>query len=544
MSLRKTSTKQTFLQGALVLAVANVVVKIIGAIFRIPLTNLIGKTGMGYFNSAYLIYSFLYVLATAGIPVAISRIVASKCAVGKYREAKKTFRVALTLLFVMGLFFSLLMGFGARVFCDRILGNSGAYWSVVILSPAVFAVAIMAAFRGYYQGLQNMIPTAVSQIIEAAGKLLIGYGMAAYVLSLGASLQVAAGAAISGVTLGTLLGLLYTVFVNGWYRGGITKQMLQQDAGRAKSWKSTLKEVVMVAVPITIGSAVMSFTSAIDGIISLNRLQSAGFSEIQANDLFGIYTSYSQTLFNFPIAVLGALDICVIPVVAAAFSLRDQRKVDRSIASAFRICTLVSIPCSLGLLAMARPVLNLLYASTADADLQVAAKLLQMLGVAVFLVSAVTLTTAVLQALGRMMTPIKTMAIGGVVKIICSFFLVGTPQVNIYGAPIGTILCYGLILTLNMIAIIKTTKFRMPFLSILGKPFFASLLCIAAALGTYTLLYTHIYEKLATLCALAAAVLVYALVLLLTKAIEKDDILMLPNGTKIAKVLEKRGWIR
>ena len=126
MSLRKTSTKQTFLQGALVLAVANVVVKIIGAIFRIPLTNLIGKTGMGYFNSAYLIYSFLYVLATAGIPVAISRIVASKCAVGKYREAKKTFRVALTLLFVMGLFFSLLMGFGARVFCDRILGNSGA----------------------------------------------------------------------------------------------------------------------------------------------------------------------------------------------------------------------------------------------------------------------------------------------------------------------------------------------------------------------------------------------------------------------------------
>lgn len=530
----------SFIEGALILMVANVVVKIIGAFYKIPLTNLIGASGMGYMNDAYDFYTFLLVISTAGLPVAVSRMVSTAYALGNHSDVKKIFRITLAAFAAIGFIGMAIMLFGAKAFA-RGINNDNSWYSIMAIAPAVFFVTVSSTYRGYFQGLSNMVPTAISQVIEALCKLFIGLVLAAYMLNLNQPVYIASAGAILGVTLGTLLSALYLMasFSLSKRTMGITR--IEGVQRRSTSARGILKELISIAVPVTIGASVLSLTNLIDLFIVKNRLGSIGFTQEQANFLSGAY-SMSRTLFNLPTSMIVPLGVSVIPVIASAYALKNAPRIRANISTAIGVSSLFAIPAGIGISVLAEPILNLLYYNRPD-DVKVAAPLLVPLGIAVIFVSLVSVTNAILQAVSRERLPVFSMAIGGIVKLSLNYTLIGIKDINIYGAPIGTICCYGTITMLNLYFIFKYTRTRLDFMQIFIKPLISGLAMAACTALSYNVFLPKTGAKFATLIAICIAVVVYLAVLICLKGLRKRDILLLPKGDKIAASLEKRNLL-
>ncbi len=529
--------KQTFLQGAIILILANATVKIIGAIFKIPLTYLIGPSGMGIYGSAYEIWKWLFIIATAGFPVAVSKMVSESTAIDNREEAHKIFRVAFCLLIVVGLAGTAILFFGAEIFVN-LIGNSRARLAVVAMSPSLFFVAIMSAYRGYFQGLQNMIPTAVSEVIEVMGKLVIGFLLAYLWLNKG--VEYAAAGAILGVTSGTLLGSvgLYLIYqfskkhVYGEMQASINKKC------KVRSAREILRELVRIAIPITIGASVFSLTSLIDAMMIMNRLQSIGYSESQSLVLFG-YLQYAIPLFNLPPTLIVALSISIVPAIANALAGNNLLKAKATTESALRLTVLFSLPAGMGLFLLSGPIVELIYRDVG------AENILQILGIAVLFVSIVLVTNAMLQASGKVMIPVRNMLIGGVSKVLINYFVLGMPEVNINGAPIGTTVCYLIITVLNLIEVRKVTKAEYHFVDFVIKPFISAISMGVAVVFTYNQLMLYLQSNSqATIGAIFVGANIYGLMLLAIGAIKKEDILIMPKGKAILKLLNKFGLMK
>ena len=530
--------KQTFLQGAIILILANATVKIIGAIFKIPLTYLIGPNGMGIYSSAYEIWKWLFIIATAGFPVAVSKMVSESMARENREEAHKIFRVAFCLLIVVGIAGTTTLFFGAGTFAN-LIGNSQARLAVIAMSPSLFFVALMSAYRGYFQGLQNMIPTAVSEVVEALGKLIIGF-LLAYIL-IDKGVEYAAAGAILGVTSGTFLGAvgLYLIYqfskkhVYGEIQAAIKQKI------KVRSAKKILAELVRVAIPITIGASVFSLTSLIDAMMIMNRLQSIGYSEEKASMLFGYLQGYAVPLFNLPPTLIVALSISIVPAIANALAGNNLLKAKATTESALRLTVLFSLPAGMGLFLLAGPIVELIYR---DVGAEI---ILQILGVAVLFVSLVLVSNAMLQASGKVMIPVRNMIIGGFCKVVINYFAVGIPEVNINGAPIGTTFCYLIITVLNLIEVRKVTKAEYHLVDFIIKPMIAVASMGVAVSFTYSRLMLYRQSNTqATLGAIFIGATIYGLMLLAIGAIKKEDILMMPKGKAILKVLNKFGLMK
>lgn len=524
--------KQSFLGGALVLAVATALIKVIGAVFTIPLANLLGKEGMGYFYVSYDIYSVLLIVSTAGLPVAVSRMVSEAETRGRHREVRKIFSVAMKAFVAVGLVGFVLMFFGAEQLAN-LMSNPNAGLAVRTLAPAVLFVAIMSAFRGYFQGRRNMIPTAVSQIIEAVSKLIVGFGLAYMLVQSGMGNDWGAAGAIAGVMLGTVLGALYLFVVKLRERRSVPA--LEGDP-HCRSGRQLLSVLLKIAIPITIGSSVLSLVNFIDSAQVLGRLQSAaGFSYEAANGLYGIYGNVRK-LFNFPAAFIVPFTVSVIPALTAAIAKRDRRGVHNTVGAALRITSLLAMPAGLGMAVLSWPIMNLIYFNQPD-EWGVGSALLSVLGIAVVLNCVVLMTNAILQAFGRVNAPVITMAIGGIVKIVVNFILVGIPSVNIYGAPVGTCLCFGTIAVLNLFFISRVVPEAPNLVKLFGKSLVCSLIMAGVAWGSYSLLAFVLPSKVAVLGAIALAVVVYLVLVIFLRAITRSDLLLLPHGEKIADKL-------
>lgn len=526
---------KTYLRGALILIISNAIVKIIGAIFKIPLTNLIGKEGLGYFSVAYNIYSALFVLSTAGLPVALSKMIAEADALGRVIEVRKIVRVAFSTFAVVGAAASGVMFFGARQI-TMFIGNASAYPAVLAIAPALFFVSVTSTIRGYYQGLSNMAPTAVSQIIEALCKLVVGFAAAWYVLEkLNMGPEYAAAGAIFGVMLGTALSAVYLLWKKSREKIKIpinSKSLDQQ--GRSE----ILRNLIRIALPITIGSSVLSLTNLIDMIVVMNRLQDVGFSETAANGLYGAY-NMSLTLFNLPQTLIVAIAITVIPAISAAFARRDTAGASRTIEYAMRMTAILSLPAAAGLSILSAPILNLLYYKRPD-DVMIAAPLLTILGFAVLFVAMVSLTNAILQAMGKVNIPVFTMIAGGAVKLVVNYFLVGTSEVNIYGAPVGTTLCYFTITALNFYMIARHSRAKLRFVRIFAKPAASSAAMAVFAHFAFSFLQPTVGGKIAVVAVIAASAAVYLAVLIVSKSLTKNDVILFPKGEMIVKALRLR----
>lgn len=542
--------KQTFVQGALILIIASLVTKVIGAVFKIPLNYLIGDDGMGLFNSSYQIYTVMFIIATAGFPTAISKMVAESLALGRNREASRIFRVAVIILALIGVFGSFTLFFGADIFVGAIK-NERALPAVRAIAPAVLCVSLMSAFRGYFQGRQNMYPTAISEICEATGKLIFGYFLAW--LFMDKSVEMASAGAVFGVTMGTVLGFFSLFILYFLYKDKSTETNPKE---QVSSYKNIAKRLVFIAVPITIGASVSSLTNLADMFTVMRRLQTInnlpadflskyaplietikGFdghsvNEQLANSLYGMYTGKAITLFNFPLTMVVALGMSVVPVIAGALAKNNVFDARRSVNVVLKITVLFAVPCAIGMGVLANPILLVVFKST------LATTLLQELSVSIIFVSLLQITTAILQAYGKTVVPVVNMFIGGVIKVIVNYCLVAIPSVNIEGAPIGTMVCYFTIVCLNMYWIIKETGFRPSLVEYIVKPVLAG-----AVMGVCTYFIfngisaANIYFSLAF--SIFIAVLVYFSMLILLRAMSKDDILMLPKGDKILKIFEK-----
>ncbi|MBQ5760979.1 MAG: polysaccharide biosynthesis protein [Clostridia bacterium] len=527
----KKTKSASFFEGALVLVIANALVKVIGAFFAIPITNILGGDGYGIFTVAYYVYTAVFVISTAGLPVAVSRMVAEANALGKYTEVRRIFKVALALFMIIGAIGTAVMVIFAQPLVDRI-GNSRAYYPVLAIAPSIFFVTIVSAIRGYFQGLSNMVPTAISQVIEAAGKLVFGLLLSWWLIDRGYSLEIVVSGAIAGVTIGTVLSALYTIFVKLRAGSGLPEGAV--DVGVSASSGEIAKKLIKIAVPITISSSVLSITNLIDTAVVLNRLQDVGHSEEAANFIYGCY-GIAVKMFNLPQALIVALAVSIIPAVAAAYARKDNAKAATTITAALRFTGIMALPCAAGLAVLSKPILSLLYYNVPD-EVEMAAPLLVIISPAVLLIALVSVTNAILQAMGREKVPMISFIIGGTVKLLTNHTLVGTPGIEIYGAPIGTILCYGSISLINLVIIMKHIK-GISIIESFFKPFVSAAVMGAFAYIAYNPIQAILGAKLGVVAAIGLSACVYLIMLVAIRALPKEDVLMLPKGQKIAKLL-------
>lgn len=542
--------KQTFLQGAIILVIAALIVKFIGFFFKIPLTFLIYDDGMGLFNSSYQIYTIMFIVATAGFPTAISKMVAESLALNRQREAERVFRVAIVILAVIGVFGSLFLFFGAE-FISGWIKNTRALQSIQAISPAVLCVSFMAVFRGYFQGRQNMYPTAISEVVEALGKLIFGYLFAWMFVS--HSVEKAAAGAMFGVTMGTVLSFFTLFVIYCFHKKNKTVYMPGEVTD---SYKNISKRLIKIAIPITIGASVSSLTNLADMFTVMRRLQDittltpefiakyqslistlenfdgVSMNEQLANSLYGLYTGKAVTLFNFPLTLVVALGMSVVPVIAGSLAKKDNLGAQRAVNTVLKLTVLFSVPCAIGMYVLASPILQAVFQDT------LATTLLQKISVSIIFVSMLQITTSILQAYGRTVVPVVNMIIGGIIKVVVNYNLVAIPSINIEGAPIGTMVCYFTVMVLNMIWILKETKCRFSIMEYIIKPLFAG-----GIMGVVTfLLYNGIsgYGTVIALgCSILVAVFVYFSMLIVVRAFKEEDILMLPKGDKILKLFNK-----
>lgn len=550
----KRSGAQNFLTGAAILSLSTIIVKIIGMFYKIPLNAFIGEQGFTYFTSAYDIYSVLLVLSTTGLPVAMSRMVSEAHTLGNGKQMQRIFSTTLLVYVIIGI-----IGTGVMMVIPNVLaemmGTPKASYSIFALGPAVIFICFASAGRGYFQGQGDMKPTAISQIIEAAGKLFLGLGFAYLAMRMTGSEAYASGATIAGISIGAGFSALYVYLKNRSNRKNIDAM-----GGTALSFKETAKKLLAIAVPITIGAAGLQLINLLDSLTIVRRLVSAAETDGAAmNTLLqiastapsgdqslaqdaaeigkGIY-SFCQTVFNFPTAFIPCITAAIIPAITANLTRKDEKGVKQVQDSSLRIMSLIASPCAVGLLIMAEPVMALLGGYEGD-RLGVAAVLLMLLAPTVLVNSITTMTTAIMQAHNHMVLPVINTLIGGVLKVIVNFILVGNPDIGIFGAPIGTFVCFLVIMILNIISMRCVLKEPPKLLPAIWRSALASILMGVVTFGAYSLLWSFV-QSYAICCigAIGIAVVTYLLLVILLKPITYEDCLLLPKGEKIAKILK------
>ena len=549
--------KQTFLQGTAVLAMATVLVKLMGFLFKVPLNNIIGEDGFGYFNTAYDVYNVLLMISTTGLPVAMSRMISQAQTLGNHAQIKRIYRTSLYVFLTIGMVGSL----GMLIFCRQlsvmVTTNENSWAAIAALAPCVLLICLVSAYRGFFQGQSNMTPTSVSQIFEAVTRLIVGLGLAWLVMKLTGEAAVraqgivlasgetaqdygditlAAGGAILGVTLGSLISVVYL-----HHKFRQSNQILSLGGGTAKSTRSTMKELLSIAVPITLGSAGLQIINLFDTMIYMRRLTGAlQWTEKMADSAKGVY-NFCQTVFALPCSFIPTITIAVIPAITASLTRKDLAEAKATSESSVRTMALIAMPCAAGLFVMAEPVIRLLCSTYTEDRIQLAATMLAILGLTVIFNSLVLLLNAIMQAHGDVVTPVVNMLIGGIIKIIVNYILVGQPNLNIVGAPIGTFICYISITALDLIAMKRHISARPAIFKNIIRPGLASAIMGAATFMVYRVLSNAVSSwKLACLLSLAFAVVLYAVLVVFLRCLTYEDCMLLPKGEKIAKILRIR----
>ena len=502
--------KQNFIEGAAVLTLAVAVTKVIGAVYKIPLGNLLDKDGMAHFYVAYNIYSLLLIVSTAGLPLAMSRLVSQAEAVGRVNQRRRIFRVTAGLFLLLGL----------------------ACCGVMLLFAEPLVQLLNDSQAAPAHGRCDMRPTAVSQIIESACKLVVGLTAAWLLVRQGAAPNECAAGAISGVTVGAALGLLMlTVWLLRARRG-------ERGTDTPESRRDILRRVLRIGIPVTLGSVGMSLITLLDQALVLGTLQSSlGLSESAAASLYGEYT-FGMTLFALPASFMYPLSISLVPSISAAMVRNDPRQAGKNAAAALKLAMVAALPVGVGLSVLAGPILRLLYPAVPETA-AAAAYHLRVLGIASVFVCLMIVTSGILQAYGRERIPVLTLLVGGGVKIAANYLLVTDPAISIRGAPIGTLLCYAVIALLNLVAIAVTVPNRPKIGSSALKLGLTTAAMAATAYCVHGLLGKFVGGSLATALSILMAAAVYGILLLSLEVVRREEIRQLPKGEKLAKFLFK-----
>ena len=522
--------KQSFLHGTMLLALSTAIVKVIGAFYSIPLNAIIGPEGFGYYSTAYEIYTVLLMISTAGLPVAMSRMISQASSLGNFRQVRKIYTVSRTIFLTLGLLGALLM----TLFCRQLAAfqeQPDAWAAIGALGPCCFLICLMSTYRGFFQGQSNMTPTSVSQVLEALCKLIVGIAGAVLVLFYTKNVSLAAGAAIFGVTMSCLVSSFY---LNRCFRKVYKTMPATHEP--VSSGKDIAKGLLAIAVPITIGSAGLQILTVLETKIYMGRLLDT-LTQTQADTQKGIY-NMTQKIFNMPCAFITPITISVIPAITAQITRGEHREARATEESAARVAALISAPCAVGLAVLARPVTGLLGGYSGE-NLALAGNLMAVLGVCILFNAMVLLTNAIMQAHGHVNIPVVNMFVGGVVKLLTIAILTGNPRIGILGAPIGSLLCYLCITVLNLFSMRKVLPQAPAIAKSALRAVLAALLMGIAVYGAWFGLTRLGIGSNLILCGgpIALGVVVYAVAAIRLRAITRSDCLLLPKGEKIARLL-------
>lgn len=531
---------RTFIKGAAILGAAGIICKIIGAVYRIPLTNLIGAEAMGIYSKAYMIYSLLLVLTTSGMPAAVSKLVAEYAAAADYRNAKRTLQLTRSMLLAVGGICALIMLLLSDIIA-RSLGISDGGMVIICIAPSLLLTAV-SAYRGYFQGLQNMAPTAVSQIIGQLSKLAVGFSLAAILLPRGP--VYAASGALLGVSLSEGLSLLYLALK---YRAG-KKNALPAKTGSltGKSNKELLRSLLILAVPLTVGGAIMPLINTLDAYLATWCLKLSGYSETQINSMYGVLSGMVVSLANMPTALTLALSASLVPAISRARAQKNGREISRTASLGLKLALIIGLPACIGLIMLARPILELLY-TTSPADqsaleitvqtlhtpyhfvfmqMDLAESLMLVMCPAMLLLTSVQAMTGALQGAGKIYIPIKNLLIGAGVKLVFSAVLISIPAINILGAPLGTLACYLTAFILDYIQLRKRLHAGVDA-GFLLKPLFAAAVMALIIYVIKLLTGSNILHPLITIAAVCAGAVVYLGILLLIRPFSVKELALI-----------------
>ena len=539
------STAKLFLSGVVILTIANVLVKSVGLISKIALNRVVGSIGAGYYSSAYEIYAFLHIISNAGLPVALSIMVSRSRAKGRFKEARKIFNISLITFLIIGTVFAVSLVFLSGNMAN-LISSPKTMLAIITISPTILFVCLSSCFRGYFQGHQMMNQTAISQFIEACCKVLVGVGFALWARAQGYEDHVVAAFTILGVTIGVFLGMVYLYIKKLFFKEKeLNSQYLQEinlkngfcvfEDEECKSTKQLIKELLTIAVPITISSTVLSLTVIIDTFMVQGRLLAYGMEETLVRVYYGDYTSLVMSMTNLPTVLFYPIASALVPLISSAIETGDYEASEKMRALSLRVINIIAIPCAIGLAVFSYPVLELLMFKQDSVDR--AAPWLSIAAISVIFLGLLAATNTFLNTSGLQRLPIISMLVGAAAKLISNYFLVG--YFGIYGAPISTIICY---LCASIMNIFFTVKYvgKLPCIK---RSVFYPFLCSFVSIGMAGLLYCGLsaimYSRVATVLCIIVAVISYLFLVFKTQTVDREDVLMLPGGEKIVKCLNK-----
>lgn len=531
------SEKKSFIKGAAILSLSGILVKLLGAALRIPLVNKLGD-GMAYYNVAYSIYGVFLVLATAGIPVAVSRMVSERIAMGNDVGARKVLRVSVKLTAFIGAVSFCLCFFGADLIAYQV-GIPDAALSLRAVAPALCLVPVLSAFRGYFQGKHNMMPTALSETAEQIIRVFAGLWLAFSLYAQG--LDVSAAGATFGAAVGAAGGILVMIAV---YLLERKKSLSAKYLARQESEWAVLKKIIWIAVPIIIGAEIMPLMSVIDTSMIATRLQATGWTKEQALNLYSQYGAYCDTLISLPQAFTQAIAIGLVPSIAGFYWQKRRQQVEETVQLSMRMTMLMACPCAVGLFVLAEPVLLTLFYQQAENAVE-AADTLRVMTVGILFLAVSQTTTGSLQAIDKQILPVRNLLIGAVVKMVLTYTLVSIPAIHVRGAAIGTNGAYLVAMVLNLWAVKKYIGVKYDVVSVFVKPAAAAAImgiCVYAAANlTWTYAGAGFWGcLLTTAVGISVGILSYGAAVLRLSVVSREELEAIPYvGAKIKKWVDK-----
>lgn len=533
---KKQIKKEGFMQGVITVMFSQVLIKILGLVYTLYLTNRqgYGDTGNGISAGAYQIYALLLTISSIGVPSAISKLVSERVAVGDNKGAHRIFKIAFATFAMIGLVGSLLLFFGAHVIATQWLQIPEAEMTLVALSPAVFFVTIASVLRGYFNGRQKISTGAKSQTLEQVFKTLLTIIIVEVIaiLSNASTEWMAAGANLA-TTLATFLGFSYLFMYYKNERKEIAREIKNSVNYKYERVSKIIKKILFVSIPITLTAIMSSINKNVDSFTVVRNLKKF-MPEDRATALYGILGGKVDTLTTLPLAINVAFATALVPAISAAKARKDKKTITQKTSFSLLLSMLIGLPCTIGMIIFAQPILNLLFPNANDGAL-----ILQISSLATIFTILDQTINGVLQGYGKLMIPTISLGTGVIVKFILNVTLIPNENIGVYGAAIGSVACHVVAFIIAFTSLRKYIKLDLTLSKFVVKPILATTIMSIISYFIYFVLSGIIVERLATIIAITLAIIIYVICIAILKIFTKEEIKMLPSGEKILKILEK-----
>ena len=532
----KSENSTSFLKNILMLMFSQIVVKVLGLVYKVIIVDVegFGNTGNGYYATGYQIYMVLLAVSSIGIPNVISKLVSERTVTGDFKAAHRIFKTALCLFTGFGFFLFLLLFFGAEYIAENLLHASGVKYTLMVLAPALCFVPASAVMRGYFAGLGSMKASSNSQIVEQFFNCVLSIG---FVYScVGKDTAIMAAAGNLSTTCACIIACSYLVLFYRKRRGDIKSECANQEIATQKSTRKQIIFIILsVSIPITLSSLVSTANSAIDTVTVSRCVQNAFASiildasalEEKAMELYGILQK-AEIVTHLPLAVSATLCTAIVPAISSALAKNNKEEANSKISSCVFISSLLIFPCMSGFVVLASPILHLLYPSVPEGSL-----ILQLLCIILPFSSLTYILNGILYGIGKQHIPAIALAIGSVIKLGLNVWLMSIPQINIYGAVISTIVYQTVVFIIETVVVYKAIAVRLDYIKCFIKPALASVVMGGAVLGVYKLFILSGSNALATLCSILIGAVIYVCLLFITKTFSKEDIKTIPFLKKL-----------